>query len=136
VLDHSAIFVLIAGTYTPFSLVNLRGPLGWTLLAVIWSCAILGVGVAPFLKRYKGAVTATIAAVMGWIAIFAIQPLSRSLGPNGTALLIGGGLVYTFGIVFYAWKRLPWNHAVWHIFVLGGSILHFFAVLFYCSSST
>ena len=131
VLDHSAIFLLIAGTYTPLSLTNLRGRLGWTLLAIIWTCAILGVSVAPFLKKYKGAVTATLSAIMGWIAIFAIQPLARSLGPGGTTLLIAGGVVYTLGIVFYAWKRFPWNHAVWHLFVLGGSTLHFFAVLLY-----
>jgi hemolysin III len=133
VLDHSAIFLLIAGTYTPLSLVNLRGPLGWTLLVVIWTIAFAGVGIAPFLKRYKGAVTATLAAIMGWIAIFAIQPLSQSLGPAGTTLLVAGGLVYTTGIVFYAWRRIPWNHALWHLFVLGGSTLHFFAVLFYCA---
>jgi hemolysin III len=131
VLDHSAIYLLIAGTYTPFTLVNLRGPWGWSLFIVIWSLAVLGVALAPFLKRSKGVVTVILSVLMGWTVVFAFEPLSRTVEPGGIALLVAGGLVYTIGILFYAWKRLPWNHAVWHVFVLGGSVLHFFAVLFY-----
>jgi hemolysin III len=131
VLDHSSIFLLVAGTYTPFALVSLRGPWGWTLLGVIWSLAAAGIVLGALLKKRKGAVTAALSAVMGWTAIVAIKPLVASLGWNGIVLLLLGGAVYTVGIVFYGMKRLPWNHALWHLFVLGGSTFHFFTVLLY-----
>lgn len=130
-LDHSAIFLLIAGTYTPFMLISLGGTLGWTMLAVIWGLAAIGIAARLLLKgRRHGFVIACYLA-MGWAVAFAIKPLVESLGSGGLALLVAGGLAYTVGVAFYVWRRLPYSHAVWHGFVLAGSALHFFAVLFY-----
>ncbi len=130
-LDHSAIFLLIAGTYTPFMLISLAGTLGWSILAAIWSLAVFGIVLRLALKgRYHGLVVATYIA-MGWAVIAAIQPLIDNLGRGGLILLVAGGLAYTLGVVFYKWRSLPYNHAIWHGFVLAGSACHFFAVLFY-----
>ncbi|MFN2441885.1 MAG: hemolysin III family protein [Thermoanaerobaculia bacterium] len=131
VLDHSAIFLLIAGTYTPFTLVSLRGNLGWWIFGVIWTCAALGITLGFAVKKWKGVVTAVLSVIMGWVAIVALGPLFKSLGPGGTALVIAGGLIYTAGVAFYGSRRVPWNHAVWHLFVLGGSVLHYFAILWF-----
>lgn len=130
-LDHSAIFLLIAGTYTPFSLVSLRGPWGWSLLAVIWTLAILGIVLRVTLGRRSAAVAVGLYIAMGWTVLAAIKPLMANLAPGGILLLFLGGVVYTTGTVFYMWRRLPYHHAIWHVFVLAGSIFHFFAVLFY-----
>lgn len=130
-LDHAAIFVLIAGTYTPFALVNLRGPWGWTLFGLVWGIALFGVFAQGGLLRRWGALRVILYVLMGWIVVLAGKPLVASLAPGGLALLFTGGLCYTLGITFYAWKRLPFGHAIWHLFVLAGSILHFFAVLHY-----
>jgi len=131
ILDHSCIYLLIAGTYTPFLLVTLRGALGWTMFAVIWFLAIAGVLFKVFfVNRFK--MLSTIAyLLMGWIIIFAIKPLIDSLPSGGVVWLIAGGLAYSLGVIFYAWKKLPFNHAIWHLFVLAGSMCHFFAVIFY-----
>ncbi len=130
VLDHSAIFLLIAGTYTPFTLVNLRGPWGWSLFGVIWGLALLGIVFQiGLLRRPVASVMLYIA--MGWTVLVAMKPLVGAVAPGGLVLLVSGGLAYTVGIVFYAWRRLPYGHAVWHLFVLAGSVLHFFAILFY-----
>ncbi len=130
-LDHSAIFLLIAGTYTPFMLVNLRGPWGWSLLVAIWTLGLAGISLRLLLKgRLHGLVVALYIA-MGWAVVVAIQPLITHVGAGGLALLAGGGLAYTGGVAFYKWRRLPYHHAIWHGFVLLGSTLHFFAVLFY-----
>jgi hemolysin III len=129
--DHSAIFLLIAGTYTPFALVNLRGPWGWSLLAVIWALAVLGIALQTKLIRYSRLITTLPYVAMGWVAMIAIKPLVESVAPGGLALLFGGGLAYTAGVLFYVWRRLPYHHAIWHLFVLAGSSLHFFAILFY-----
>jgi hemolysin III len=131
ILDHSCIYLLIAGTYTPFLLVTLRGVLGWTMFAVIWFLALAGVLFKVFfVNRFK--IISTIAYVlMGWIIIFAIKPLIDSLQSGGIVWLVAGGLAYTLGVIFYAWEKLPFNHAIWHLFVLAGSICHFFAVIFY-----
>jgi len=130
-LDHSAIFLLIAGTYTPFALVNLRGPWGWTLLAFLWSLAALGVTLkAVFGPRWPVASTVLYIA-MGWTAVLAVKPLMAHVAPAGVAWLAAGGVVYTAGVVFYAWERLRYSHALWHLFVLGGSACHFVAVFFY-----
>ncbi len=131
VCDHSAIFLLIAGTYTPFTLVNLRGPWGWSIFGIIWGLAILGIALQSVLLRQKAWVTALPYVGMGWIALVGLKPLLESVAPGGVALLIAGGLAYTFGCVFYAWRRIPYHHAIWHGFVLAGSAFHFFAVLFY-----
>jgi hemolysin III len=130
-LDHSAIFVLIAGTYTPFSLVSLRGPWGWSLLGVIWSLAILGIVVRVRGGRKSNAAAVGFYIAMGWTVLLVIKPLAANVAPGGVFLLALGGVVYTAGAAFYLWRRLPYHHAIWHAFVLLGSILHFFAILFY-----
>ena len=131
ILDHSAILVLIAGTYTPFTLVNMRGPWGWSLFGVIWGLAVFGIIIETSrLRRYRTALVA-LYVIMGWSVMATIKPMLNSVGSGGLWLLLAGGLAYTGGIVFYVWRRLPYNHAIWHLFVLAGSILHFFAILFY-----
>lgn len=130
-IDHSAIYLLIAGTYTPFLLINLRGDWGWTLLGLIWGIALVGVflNITP-LGRVRG-LSLGLYLIMGWIILIAIKPLLANLDPGGVRLLVGGGLAYTGGVIFYGWKSLPFNHAIWHLFVLAGSACHFFAVLYY-----
>jgi hemolysin III len=131
VLDHSAIFLLIAGTYTPFCLVNLRGPWGWTLFGVVWGLAVLGIVFkATLLGRWK--VLSVVAYVaMGWLVLIAARPLGHSVALGGIVLLAAGGVAYTAGVAFYTAARLKYHHAIWHFFVLAGSTLHFFSVLFY-----
>jgi len=131
VLDHSANFLLIAGNYTPFMLVNLRGAWGWTLLTVIWSLALLGVLFQVSLLRSWQGLSLGLYIGMGWVVVVAIKPMLDAVAPGGLILLLLGGLAYTSGVVFYLWKSLSYHHAIWHGFVLAGSILHFFAVLFY-----
>lgn len=131
VLDHSAILLLIAGTYTPFTLISLRGPWGWSLFGTVWGLAILGIIVrAVFGPRGRTAFVALCVA-MGWVVVVAIKPLLASLAPGGVVLLAAGGVAYTGGIGFYAWRSLPYSHAIWHGFVLAGSLLHFLAILWY-----
>jgi hemolysin III len=130
-VDHTAIFLLIAGTYTPFTLVNLRGPWGWSLFGVVWCIAVLGVIFQViFIDRWK-ILPVVIYVGMGWLIVAAIRPLLSALAAGGLVLLAGGGLCYTLGVVFYVSKKIPYHHAIWHLFVLAGSTLHFFAVLFY-----
>lgn len=130
VLDHAAIFLLIAGTYTPFTLVTLRGPWGYTLFAIVWLLA--AIGIALELRRVRNRyVMVALYLAMGWIGVVAIGPLLDRLAPAGLWLLFGGGLCYTLGVPFYLWRRLPYNHAWWHVFVLAGSVLQFLAVLLY-----
>jgi len=131
VLDHAAIYLLIAGTYTPFTLVNLRGPWGWTLFGVVWGMAVAGIVFKATLIGRLRVLSVAFYVVMGWLVLIAARPLGRAVGLGGLVLLIAGGVVYTLGVAFYAWKRLPYHHAIWHGFVLAGSTLHFFAVLFY-----
>jgi hemolysin III len=130
-LDHIAIYVLIAGTYTPFTLIVLPGAWGWSLFAAVWALALVGsVLELGVLKRYhKLAVLLYIG--MGWIGLVAFGPLSKQLQVGGTALLLAGGVAYTLGVPFYLWRKLPYHHALWHVFVLAGSVLHFLAVLLY-----
>jgi len=130
-LDHSAIYLLIAGTYTPFTLVNLRGPWGWTLFGLIWGLAALGVLMTVLGVGGSRILASLVYIGMGWLVVVAIKPLLDVIPTGGIAWLVAGGLFYTFGVVFYVWKGLPFNHAIWHLFVLGGSVCHFFAVLFY-----
>jgi hemolysin III len=130
-LDHAAIFLLIAGTYTPFLLTNLRGPLGWTLFGVIWG--LCGAG-AVFQLFFGGRhqLAATLAYLFaGWLIVVAFKPMIASIPHNGLWLLLAGGLCYTVGVVFFLWHRLRYHHAVWHTFVLGGSTCHFLAVLLF-----
>jgi hemolysin III len=131
VLDHSAIFILIAGTYTPFALVSLHGPWGWSLFGVIWGLAVLGIVLQMGVLGRGTAVSVLLYLGMGWVVVIAIKPLLDAVAPGGLTLLLIGGLAYTAGTVFYAWRRLPYHHAVWHGFVLLGSASHFFAILFY-----
>ena len=127
-LDHCAIFALIAGTYTPFLLVNMRGPVGWTLFGVIWGLAGTGIALKlVFGNRFKLARVAIYLA-MGWLVLFASGELVDSIDPLGFWLILAGGITYTAGVVFYLADRLPYNHAIWHLFVVGGSACHFAAV--------
>ncbi len=130
-LDHAAIFLLIAGTYTPFTLVNLRGIWGWSLFGAIWGLAILGVAIQFTALRRLVALSIFLYVSMGWAVVIAIKPMMDSVPTGGLILLLAGGLAYTLGIVFYLWRRAPYTHAIWHVFVLAGSAFHFFAVLFY-----
>ncbi|HNQ65814.1 MAG TPA: hemolysin III family protein [Smithella sp.] len=131
ICDHSCIYLLIAGTYTPFLMVTLKGMLGWSLFAVVWTLTAAGILFKIFFV-YRFNILSTIAYIlMGWIIIFAVKPLLHSLPEGGIAFLVAGGLAYTLGTIFYAWKKLPFNHAIWHLFVLGGSICHFLAVILY-----
>ncbi|HKB57661.1 MAG TPA: hemolysin III family protein [Lacunisphaera sp.] len=126
--DHAAIFLLIAGTYTPFVLVTLRGPWGWSLFGVVWGLAIVGVTLKFwFAGRFRLSST-LIYLAMGWLVLVALKPLLAALPAGGFRLLVAGGLCYTGGAVFYLWKRLPYHHAVWHLFVLAGSACHWAAV--------
>jgi hemolysin III len=129
VVDHVAIFYLIAGTYTPFMLVNLRGPWGWSLFGVVWALAIGGTVLKLFFTGRFRVLSTLIYLFMGWIVMVAIRPLVVALPRGSLIMLFAGGLAYSLGTVFYLWKRLPYHHAVWHLFVLAGSICHFFAVL-------
>ncbi len=131
ILDHSSIFILIAGTYTPFLLVTLRGPWGWSLFGVIWGLAVSGIVMKSiFIRRFK-ILSTIIYLLMGWIVIIALKPLLAALPKGGFLWLFGGGLSYTLGVVFYEWKKLPMSHGIWHLFVIGGTVCHFFSVLFY-----
>lgn len=130
-LDHAAIFLLIAGTYTPFTLVSLEGETGHTLLAFVWGLAALGIVLqlsAPSLARR---VSVPLYLGMGWVVVFAAEPLADAMPPEGLALLLAGGLTYSAGVVFYAWRRIPYNHAIWHLFVMAGSVFHFSCVMGY-----
>ena len=131
ILDHAAIYLLIAGTYTPFALVNLRGGWGWTLFGVVWGLAALGVVLETTAKQRFRMLSIILYLGLGWIAAIAVKPLLHSVESRGIVLLVAGGLAYTGGVGFYGWRRLRYHHAVWHMFVLVGSLFHFFAVLFY-----
>jgi hemolysin III len=128
IIDHSAIFLLIAGTYTPFMLLNLRGPWGWSLLGVIWALAILGILMKIFYISKFRKISVALYVIMGWLAIVAFKEIFTHIPPLSLTLLIFGGLSYTIGLTFYGWRKLPYHHAVWHFFVIGGSISHYLAV--------
>jgi hemolysin III len=130
-LDHAAIFLLIAGTYTPFTLVNLRGSWGWTLFGLVWGIAIAGMVLELVCKKRYKRLSISLYLGLGWLVLIAIKPMLTSVGTGGLLLLLGGGLCYSFGVIFYVWKNLSYHHAIWHVFVLAGSLLHFFSVLFY-----
>lgn len=129
IFDHCAIYILIAGTYTPFTLIGLRGVWGWSLFGVVWALAVLGVIFKLFFTgRFRGLST-LIYIAMGWMVIVAIKPMSQALTPAELNWLIAGGLFYTLGTVFYMLRRIPFGHAIWHCFVLGGSVCHYAAVM-------
>ncbi len=131
ILDHSAIYLLIAGTYTPFTLVTLRGAWGWTLFGIVWALALFGI-VWKAVRVERHEVVSTILYIaMGWLAVIAIRPLSRAIPIAGLVWVFAGGLAYTFGVAFFGASRLRFNHAVWHLFVLAGSACHYIAVMRY-----
>ena len=130
-LDHSAIYLLIAGTYTPFLLVSLRGGWGWSLFGVVWGLALAGIAFQVFfVDRFRLAQT-LIYLGMGWLVVVATRPLLARVPAGGLLWLLAGGLFYTLGAVFYLWKKLPYHHGIWHLFVLAGSVCHYFAILLY-----
>lgn len=132
ILDHSAIYLLIAGTYTPLTLVTLRGPWGWSLFGIVWAMAFGGILIKALMKNNREHWLSTALYIaMGWLAVFAIKPIINTLPPAGLALLVAGGLSYTGGVVFFVWQKLKFNHAIWHLFVIGGSACHALSVGLY-----
>ncbi len=131
ILDHSTIYLLIAGTYTPITLVSLQGVWGWTLFGLVWSIALFGIVFKFFFVHRFEIVSTLLYLFMGWLAIIAIEPIIKALPFTALAWIIAGGLFYSVGVIFYLWKKLPFGHTIWHLFVLAGSICHFFAILFY-----
>jgi hemolysin III len=131
VLDHSAIYLLIAGTYTPFTIVTLREAGGWWMFVIVWALAAIGIATEAFWTYRPRWVSAVVYLGMGWLVIFMIGPIRAALAPAGLWLLVAGGLCYTLGTVFYVFKRVPYFHMVWHLWVLAGSVCHFLAVLLY-----
>ena len=130
-LDHVAIFLLIAGTYTPFVLIALRGAWGWSLFGIVWTLAAIGtVMELSGLRRFHSVMIALYIA-MGWVGIVAIRPLMAALPLPGLILVLAGGVSYTLGVIFYVWSSLRFHHAVWHVFVIGGSVLQFLSVWWY-----
>ncbi|MCP4205261.1 MAG: hemolysin III family protein [bacterium] len=129
IIDHSAIFLLIAGTYTPFALVVLEGTTGWCVFGVIWGLALVGVVLKLFLTGRFRVASVLVYVGMGWLALFIFEPLAERIGSGGIIWLLAGGIAYTGGLVFYGWKSLPHHHAIWHLFVMAGSTCHFFAVM-------
>lgn len=130
IVDHSAIYLLIAGTYTPFTLVNLRGTWGWSLFAVMWALCAAGIAFKIFHMGKFRILSGLTYIVMGWMGLIAFKPLLAMVPFKGIVWLFAGGFFYTFGVLFFACKRIPYNHAIWHVFVMAGSICHYFAVLF------
>lgn len=130
-LDHCAIYLLIAGTYTPFLLVGLKSPLAHGLMAVIWGLALVGIVFKLLFAHRFEALSLITYMLMGWLSLIVIYQLAIKLSPGGVWLLASGGIIYSLGVIFYASKRIPFNHAIWHGFVLGASFCHFLAVYFY-----
>jgi len=130
-LDHAAIFLLIAGTYTPFTLVSLRGAWGWTLFGLVWGIAIAGMVLELVCQKRYERLSLGLYLGLGWLILIAIKPMLMSVETGGLLLLLAGGLCYSLGVIFYVWERLAYHHAIWHLFVLTGSVLHFFSVLLY-----
>jgi hemolysin III len=130
-LDHTAIFLLIAGTYTPFTLVTMQGPIGYALSISVWLFAVGGIAFKFISKHRFARSTALLYLAMGWLIVFGMGKLIETLPSGGLALLLGGGVLYTAGVAFYLWERLPFNHTIWHGFVLAGSALHYGAVALY-----
>lgn len=131
ILDHSTIFILIAGTYTPYTLVTLRGAVGWTIFGIVWGTAAFGIVLnAISIDRFKK-ISMVCYILMGWAIVAAVRPLYQNLSKGGLILLVAGGILYTVGIIFYAMKKYKYMHSVWHLFVVGGSVLHYFSILLY-----
>lgn len=131
IIDHCCIYLLIAGTYTPFGLVILNGTLGQSLLAGIWLMAGIGILAKVVFRERFSAISVVSYLLMGWLGVLGLQPMLVALGMTAVLLAVAGGLSYSLGVVFFAWHRIPHNHAIFHVFVLGGSALHFTAVVIY-----
>jgi hemolysin III len=131
-LDHACIYLLIAGSYTPLTLVALRGPWGWTLFGIVWTMALGGVLLKTLCRGKRDSWWSTaLYIIMGWLAVIAWGPMIRALPPAGVAWMVAGGLCYTLGVIFFAWRKLRFNHAIWHLFVLAGSACHVIASALY-----
>ncbi len=129
IMDHNTIFLLIAGTYTPITLVPLRGPVGWVLFGVIWATAILGIVLNSIdLEKFKK-LSLVCYVIMGWAVIFTIKPMIRSVPTQSLIFLLVGGIFYTVGIVFYVLKKIKYFHSIWHLFTIGGTVFHYFSIL-------
>jgi len=131
IVDHSSIYLLIAGTYTPFMLVNLRGAWGWSLFGVVWGLAVAGILFKVWFVDKLPVASTVVYLLMGWLAVVAVKPLIAMVPIGGLLWILAGGLLYTAGVGFFAWQKLPYHHAIWHLFVIGGSVCHYFAVLYY-----
>lgn len=131
IVDHATIYLLIAGTYTPFSLLALKGATGWWIFGISWAMATVGVVLRLFYTGHFDRLSTAMYVFMGWLIVFAIEPLVQNLSTPGLYLLFGGGISYTFGAILYSIKALPYNHALFHLFVLGGTICHFLVVYWY-----
>jgi hemolysin III len=130
-LDHCAIFLLIAGTYTPFLLVSMRGPVGWILFGLVWGVAVAGIAFKVVFSHTYPRLSTAMYVSMGWIVVLALKPALEMIPMEALGLMLVGGLIYTAGVIFYHWERLPFNHAIWHLFVLGGSVAHFLAIFYF-----
>ena len=131
--DHTAIFLLIAGTYTPFSLGVLRGPWGWSLLAAIWLLAIVGITLKIRKRTRHSPIGIVLYVIMGWLCVVAVKPMLMLIPVPGLLLILAGGIAYTGGLAFFAAQRIRYNHFIWHLFVIAGTTCHFFAVLWYAA---
>jgi len=130
-LDHAGIFLVIAGSYTPFTLVTLRGAWGWSLFGVVWGAAIAGLVYKSLVPHRHKIVMPLLYLALGWVAVIALGPLRAAMAPEGIFWLFAGGISYSVGLIFYAAGRIPYNHAIWHLFVLAGSLSHYLCVLWY-----
>ena len=130
-VDHACIYLLIAGSYTPFTLGPLRGAWGWSLFAVVWAIAAGGIYLKASDKKTPDWLNATIYLVMGWLVVIATKPLNQALAADALYLIFAGGIAYTVGVIFFLWNKLPFNHSIWHLFVLAGSICHYLCILLY-----
>ena len=134
IIEHSAIFLLIAGTYTPFTLGVLRGAWGWTLFGMVWGLAAIGLALKAFYQASRPILFTTLYLLMGWVIVIAIEPMLANVPTTGLLWLLAGGLSYTVGVVFFATdSRLKYGHFIWHLFVMGGTVCHYFAVLWYAA---
>ncbi len=131
IFDHISIYLLIAGTYTPFTLVTLWPSYGRALFGLVWGMALAGIVLTVFFVGRFQVISTVAYLVMGWVAVVAVKPVLATIPPNGILWIVAGGLAYTLGVVFFVWQRLPYSHTIWHVFVLVGSICHYFAVMFY-----
>lgn len=131
IIDHASIYFFIAGTYTPLLLITIQGTIGWILFGIVWGLALIGTILKVFFVKRFVVLSTLFYILMGWLIVVAWGPLSEAMHQNGLVLLISGGIFYTVGAIFYVWKKIPYHHVIWHVFVIIGSTFHFFTILFY-----